>query len=424
MTKIGDFGGRLYRGESSYDIVGSRRRWYMVSAVLILLALVGIGVRGLNLGIEFKGGRGVLRSQPVMHHPGGAHGHNRHRGRSGGGHGDRRVEHPGADPQPRAGAGCCCRDGSGRHLQCGVEASDVQIDVGPTWGSDVSRKALQGLIVFLILVTIFLSIYFEWRMAVAALVALAHDLIITIGIYSLLGFEVTPATAIGVLTILGYSLYDTVVVFDKVKENTKGVLGQSRLTYAESANLAVNQTLIRSINTSIVALLPVGAILFVGSWILGAGTLKDLALALFVGMAAGTYSSICVATPILVQLKEREPEVQALERRVNARRRRSTDHRGQRHRRRWRLRRLRAEATWWRPASDSTASRDPDARVQPKRTSRTVPRGGGTAGWAAAIAVDIGPRGGAVARRPTTTSSSGFDPVASAGCHGAGVPPA
>ncbi len=162
-------------------------------------------------------------------------------------------------------------------------------------------------------------------MAVAALVALAHDLIITIGVYSLLGFEVTPATAIGVLTILGYSLYDTVVVFDKVKENTQGVLGQSRLTYAESANLAVNQSLIRSINTSITTLLPVGAILFVGAWILGAGTLKDLALALFVGIAAGTYSSICVATPILAQLKQREPEVQALERRVEARRKKSED---------------------------------------------------------------------------------------------------
>ena len=159
--------------------------------------------------------------------------------------------------------------------------------------------------IFLVLVVIFLSVYFEWRMAVAALVALIHDLIITVGIYALIGFTVTPATVIGVLTILGYSLYDTVVVFDKVKENTRGLTAGSRMTYSESANLAVNQTLVRSINTSIIALLPVGAILFVGSFILGAGTLKDLSLALFVGIAAGTYSSIFIATPVLARSRSR-----------------------------------------------------------------------------------------------------------------------
>jgi preprotein translocase subunit SecF len=157
-------------------------------------------------------------------------------------------------------------------------------------------------------------------MAAAAIVALLHDLLITIGIYAITGFEVTPATVIGILTILGYSLYDTVVVFDKVKENSRGIIAQSRLNYRESANLALNQTLIRSINTSIVALLPVAAILIVGVGILQAGTLKDLALALFVGIAAGTYSSIFIATPFLVQLKERQPEIQALSRRVHARR--------------------------------------------------------------------------------------------------------
>jgi preprotein translocase subunit SecF len=156
-------------------------------------------------------------------------------------------------------------------------------------------------------------------MAVAALVALVHDVVITIGVYSLLQFEVTPSTVIGVLTILGYSLYDTVVVFDKVKENTRGILGQSRQTYSQAANLAVNQTLVRSINTSIVALLPVAAILFVGAGVLGAGTLKDLSLALFVGMAAGTYSSIFIATPFLAQLMERNPQMKALAGRVQAR---------------------------------------------------------------------------------------------------------
>jgi len=192
--------------------------------------------------------------------------------------------------------------------------------VGPSWGADITRQALIGLGVFVLLVILFLTAYFELRMAAAAIVALLHDLLITIGVYAITGFEVTPATVIGVLTILGYSLYDTVVVFDKVKENTKGIIAQSRLNYRESSNLALNQTLIRSINTSIVALLPVAAILIVGVGILQAGTLKDLALALFVGIAAGTYSSIFIATPILVQLKERQPEIQALARRVHARR--------------------------------------------------------------------------------------------------------
>ena len=166
----------------------------------------------------------------------------------------------------------------------------------------------------------FLSFYFQWRMAVAGIVALLHDLIITVGIYALVGFTVTPATVIGLLTILGYSLYDTVVVYDKVKENTASLQASARMTYSQAANLAVNQTLVRSINTSIIALLPVGAILFVGAGLLGAGTLKDLALALFVGIAAGTYSSIFIATPIAAALAERDPAMKALARRVEARR--------------------------------------------------------------------------------------------------------
>ena len=175
----------------------------------------------------------------------------------------------------------------------------------------------------------FLAIYFDWRMAIAAIIALIHDLVITIGVYSILQFEVTPSTMIGILTILGYSLYDTVVVFDKVKENTRGILGQSRQTYSQAANLAVNQTLVRSINTSVVALLPVGAILFVGAGLLGAGTLKDLSLALFVGIAAGAYSSVFIATPFLAQLMERNPQMQALARRVPVPRRgREGDGRG------------------------------------------------------------------------------------------------
>ena len=188
--------------------------------------------------------------------------------------------------------------------------------IGPTWGSQISDKALQALIAFLIVIVIYLSIAFEWKMAAAALIALAHDIVITIGVYSLTGFDVSPATVIGLLTILGYSLYDTVVVFDKVRENTAGLLASSRSTYSQAANLALNQTLVRSINTSLIALLPVAAILFVGAGLLGAGELKDLALVLFVGMLSGTYSSIFIATPVLAQLKEREPQYKALAKRV------------------------------------------------------------------------------------------------------------
>lgn len=184
--------------------------------------------------------------------------------------------------------------------------------IGPSWGDDVSHKAVTSLIWFLVLVSVVMSIYFrQWRMAAAALVALAHDLVFTVGVYAALGFEVTPASVIGFLTILGYSLYDTVVVFDKVRENTAPTLSQHRYTYAELANLALNQTLVRSINTSVVALLPVTAILYIGAILMGAGTLKDISLALFVGMAVGTYSSIFVATPIQVALMERDPKIRA-----------------------------------------------------------------------------------------------------------------
>jgi preprotein translocase subunit SecF len=191
--------------------------------------------------------------------------------------------------------------------------------VGASWGSQITTKAIQALITFLIVIVLYLSIAFEWKMAVAAFVALIHDLVIATGVYALTGFQVSPATVIGLLTILGYSLYDTVVVFDKVRENTAGLLGGARSTYSEAANLALNQTLVRSINTSLIALLPVAAILFVGGGLLGAGELKDLALVLFVGMLSGTYSSIFIATPVLADLKEREPQYQALAKRVSVR---------------------------------------------------------------------------------------------------------
>ncbi len=191
--------------------------------------------------------------------------------------------------------------------------------VGPTWGGQITSKAIEALIIFLVVIVLYLSVAFEWRMAIAAFIALMHDILITIGVYALTGFSVSPTSVIGLLTILGYSLYDTVVVFDKVRENTAGLLTTQRSSYSDAANLALNQTLVRSINTSLTALIPVATILFVGAGLLGAGTLKDLALVLFVGMLSGTYSSIFIATPVLADLKEREPQYRDLAAKVNRR---------------------------------------------------------------------------------------------------------
>lgn len=312
-------GHRLYAGEVSVDFIGRRRTWYIASAIILLVAVGALLFRGLNLGIEFRGGADFSIPNATCS-----------------------IEDARALAESKTGAQAIVTETASGTVRvqtealspaessqlagelataCGASKDDIKVQVvGPTWGEEISKKALQGLIVFIILVTIFLSIYFEWRMAVAALVALIHDLVITIGIYALTGLEVTPATVIGLLTILGYSLYDTVVVFDKVKENTRGITGQSVMTFSDAANLAVNQTLVRSINTSIVALLPVLAIIIVGAGLLGAGTLLDLAVALAIGMAAGAYSSIFIATPFLAQLKERQPEMKSLAARVAARR--------------------------------------------------------------------------------------------------------
>lgn len=311
-------GNRLYTGETSVDFVGKRKIWYLMSLLIVLVAAAGVFVRGINLGIEFEGGaKFTVPSTTSVENARSI------------------VKDAGIETALIVSVGNERLEIQTPPLeQDQIEnfiskiSTDFKVDkstittqsVGPSWGADITRQALIGLGVFLLLVILFLTIYFEIRMAIAAIVALLHDLLITIGVYAITGFEVTPATVIGVLTILGYSLYDTVVVFDKVKENTRGILAQSRLNYQEAANLALNQTLIRSINTSIVALLPVAAILIVGVGILQAGTLKDLALALFVGIAAGTYSSVFIATPLLVQLKENQPEIISLKNRVHARR--------------------------------------------------------------------------------------------------------
>ncbi|GIG20409.1 protein-export membrane protein SecF [Cellulomonas chitinilytica] len=314
------WGNDLYAGRRSYDIVGRRRIWFTISTILVILSAILLIKPGLNPGIEFRGG-----SQFIV---------------SGVPNADEQLAidtvksiAPEESPEVTALGTDSLRIQTSKlandqveevasALQAAYGVSEDEVAssfIGPSWGQDISRKAITGILVFLVFVTIVMTIYFRnWRMALAALLALFHDLIITVGVYAAVGWEVTPATVIGFLTILGYSIYDTVVVFDKVRENTADTLDQTRYTYAEKANLAVNQTLVRSINTSVVALLPVGAILFVGAVILGAGTLRDIALALFVGMLIGTFSSVFLATPFEVTLREREPAIRDHTRKVLA----------------------------------------------------------------------------------------------------------
>lgn len=317
--KLSGLGGRLYRGETSVDIIGGRKKWYLLSTVFILLSFFALGVKGVALSIEFKGG-----SSFTVTTQSGDINQARTAVTSAGYSEELRIQTIGSD-KIRIQTGVieqslsnAIQDSLAKEFGVSVESIDTQ-NVGPSWGEEISRKALQGLIAFLVIIMIYLALTFEPKMAVAAIVALIHDVFITVGIYALVGFEVSPSTVIGFLTILGYSLYDTVVVFDKVRENTRTITATGRYTYSQAANLAVNQTIVRSLNTSLIALLPVGAILFVGAGVLGAGTLKDLSLALFIGLIAGTYSSIFIASPVLVQLREREPAIKALNQRVLAR---------------------------------------------------------------------------------------------------------
>jgi preprotein translocase subunit SecF len=332
MGMFSRLGSDLYTGRKSVDFVGRKWLWYAMSGVIVLVALAGLQFRGLEYGIEFTGGSQFK----VSDLDGGATQENADL---------LREEIAAADVEGAASPQVTTSGENGLLVQVAElnadEAAEVaavitstlgvqpdqlsQEKIGASWGQEIRNRALLGLVVFLFLVVLFIWAYFrQWKMSAAALVALAHDVVITVGVYALSGFEVTPATVTGVLTILGFSLYDTVVVFDKVRENTKN-LRQTRMSYAAAANLALNQTLVRSINTSLVALIPVGAILYVGAVQLGASSLKDLALALFVGMAAGTYSSVFIATPLLVHLKSRESEVVLAERRAKARERRSVD---------------------------------------------------------------------------------------------------
>lgn len=313
MSKFKQLGNDLYSGDVSFDFVGRRKLWYTIALAAVVLSILAPVLKGgLNFGIEFRGGSefridGVSNlSQSLAVDA------------------VQSVE-PGTAPLVTTVGLDSVRvqteqldDVTSEEVRIAL-ASAYQVDssavtssfVGANWGADITEKAIIGLLVFLLLVSTFMALYFRTvKMSIAALVALAHDMVLTLGIYALSGFEITPAAVIGFLTILGYSLYDTVVIFDKVRENTLGVEFSETKTFASQVNLAINQTVVRSINTSVVAALPMISILVIGAVLLGTGTLRDISLALLVGVLVGTYSSVFLAGPLYVHLRERETKFQ------------------------------------------------------------------------------------------------------------------
>ncbi|MGO1592075.1 MAG: protein translocase subunit SecF [Ancrocorticia sp.] len=299
----------LYTGKKSYDIIGKRKLWFSIAALAVIVSITLVFTVRLNLGIEFTGGSQftVSNTQNTDQQPASnvmsEHGVTDAARVAQVGETTLRVQTVNNDEFSNVETEEIRNQLADAYDVDGADVTSTFI--GPSWGQDILGKAMNGFVVFLVLVGVGLSLYFRsWRNAAGAIIALFHDLIVTLGVYCAFGFEVTPSTVIGLLTILGYSLYDTVVVFDKVRENTADVTEQSSFTFAESTNLAVNQTLIRSINTSMTSLLPVGSILFIGVLLLGAGTLRDLALVMFIGLLLSTISSIYIASPIAVTLAQ------------------------------------------------------------------------------------------------------------------------
>jgi len=320
MAGQGSLGNRLYRGEVSFQIVARRRRWGAIFGLLLLLSALGLGVRGLHFSVDFKGGSVITVPSATLSS-------------------DQVASIAQADGVPAPTVQVQTIVGGGRQVTvttvtipsatrtkltadlakaAGIDPAKVTVEqVGASWGHEISTAALQALIIFLVLLAVYLAIFFEWKMAVAALTSLINVIVITVGVYAWSGLEVSPSTVVGFLTILGYAMYDAVVVFDKVKENKRQLVDQNKMGYGPAANLAVNQTLVRSVNTSLIALIPVASLLL-GGTVSQAAVLQDLALALLVGIGAGTVSSILVATPMLVWLKELEPSVRAQEQRLAA----------------------------------------------------------------------------------------------------------
>jgi preprotein translocase subunit SecF len=325
---------RLYVGTGAFDVVGKRKRWYVFFAALVLVCLASMIFRGFNFGIEFEGGTQIQMPAAGIH---GVITEDQAKESF-----QKALGHQPAETQKVGTGDASTIQIRSEVLDAAAVAKVKQTlfqDLGPigsnkqpsvaaisdsavsaSWGGEISQKALIALAVFLVAVVIFLAIYFDLRMASAALVSLLHDIFVTAGVYSLVGFEVTPATVIGLLTILGFSLYDTVVVFDKVRENTRGLLGLTRRTFGEAANLALNQTLMRSFNTAFIALLPILGLLIVGYVLLGSGTLQDLALVQLTGTIVGVLSSVALATPLLVDFKMRDPKYRQQAERVHQRR--------------------------------------------------------------------------------------------------------
>jgi len=328
MASFSKFGNDLYTGARSYDIVGRRRTWYIIAAVVIVICATVPFLRGgYHFGIEFTGGSEFQVAQPAELDQDLA---------------TRTVDDvaPGANPRVTQVGSDTIRVQTSQLeatqtndvADALATAYDVPAErvtssfIGASWGADITGQAIKGLVIFLILAAIGMTLYFRtWKMSLAAMTALLHDLVLTAGIYGIVGFEVTPAAVIGFLTILGYSLYDTVVVFDKIRENTAEDGEGSRRTFGQSINLAINQTLVRSINTSVVALLPVAAILFIGAFVLGAGTLRDISLALFIGILVGTYSTIFIASPLYATLRIGESDIKKRDDRKRADRARDAD---------------------------------------------------------------------------------------------------
>jgi len=323
MSRFNDFGNQLYSGERSINFIGKRKIFYVVALVMLALSvLIPLSRGGFNFGIEFRGGSEyrvsasnidstIAASDAVHTVAAGVQVNTTKIGNN-----TIRVQTPQLSDTDSEKVRLA--------LAKAYKVSDSNVAssfIGPNWGADITSKAISGLVTFVILAAILMALYFRTlKMSAAALLALLHDLVITAGVYGALGFEVTPAAVIGFLTILGYSLYDTVVVFDKIRENTLEVEFSETATFAERVNLAINQTLVRSINTSIVAVLPVAAILFIGAFVLGAGTLRDISLALFIGIIVGTYSTIFIAAPFYSHLREGEAKYVKAAKKVLAKR--------------------------------------------------------------------------------------------------------
>ena len=308
----------LYHGTTTFDFYGGRRRWFTASLVIVVVSIGALAIRHLNLGVDFKGGTLIEMENPSGAVVGEVRSAIEALGivgakvQSTGGGAGLRVQTSQLSPADE--------DAVVQSVAtlAGVDPAEAsRQSVGPTFGRSIAASALRALIIFLIVVALFITWRMEWKMAATALLALGHDLIFTAGIYALVGFEVSPATVIAILTILGYSLYDTVVVFDKLEEN---VLERGdRHTFSALVNMSMNQVLMRSVNTSLTSLLPIGSLLFVGSFLLGATTLREFALALFIGVATGTYSSIFLAAPILGVWKEGEEKWIRIRRRLERR---------------------------------------------------------------------------------------------------------